>query len=162
VLLWLCVAYLLWRAAELAIGMFKGQGANTALADGVALAQWLAQRPLRSALACFEREMIARAAPRVKASRKASEELHSPMVLTPSTPHPFTGVRQDLHGPLRTALREAGVGANMVADGKHESLLKLEQAIATKVAELHGRTEGEEAHAAAKKAKQVVVEGSKS
>lgn len=141
--------------------MFKGQGANTALADGVALAQWLTQRPLRPALACFEREMIARAAPRVKASRKASDELHSPVVLTPSTPHPFTGVRQDLHGPLRTALREAKVGAKMVDDGKHESLLKLEQAVAAKVAELDGRIEGEEVQMM-KKAKQVVVDPSES
>jgi len=43
----------------------------------------------------------------------------------------------------------------MVADGKHESLLKLEQAVAAKVAELDRCTEGEEAQIV-KKAKQVV------
>lgn len=139
--------------------MFKGQGANTALADGVALARWLTQRPLRPALACFEREMIARAAPRVKASRKASDELHSPVVLAMA--HPFAGVRQELHGPLRTALREAQVGANMVADGTHESLLKLEQAVAAKVAQLDGHTEDEERQTI-KKVKQAAVEPSAS
>ena len=121
-----------------AAGMFKGQGANTALADGVALARWLTQRPLRPALACFEREMIARAGPRVKASREAEESLHSPEVLSPTTPHPFAGVKQELHGPLRAALREAGICAAMVADGEDESLVKLEEALITTLAELEG------------------------
>ena len=61
---------------------FKGQGANTALADAAALGGWLSKRPICSALACYEREMAAKAGKRVAASRAAALALHSPEVLT--------------------------------------------------------------------------------
>jgi hypothetical protein len=122
--------------------MFKGQGANTALADGVTLARWLQQRPLRPALACFEREMIARSGPRVAASREAAIALHSPAVLQTSTPHPFNGVRDHLHGPLRGALREANIGAALVANGEDSSLDKLEGAVTAVLMKLSGLQRG--------------------
>lgn len=87
------------------MSMFKGQGANQALQDGVHLAKWLAgeigltcdlkprkKRKLTPAsptiskiatrLRCFEREMVDRAAPKVAASRTAAAAYHSPEALT--------------------------------------------------------------------------------
>lgn len=94
------------------MGMFKGQGANTALSDAVAVARWLTQRPIRPALACYEREMIAKAGPRVQASREAAVALHSSSVMSlAKTKHPFSGVPAELHMPLRQALKQTGVTA---------------------------------------------------
>eukprot|EP00457_Paulinella_chromatophora_P026042 gb/GEZN01030969.1/.p1 GENE.gb/GEZN01030969.1/~~gb/GEZN01030969.1/.p1 ORF type:complete len:129 (-),score=14.01 gb/GEZN01030969.1/:55-411(-) len=66
--------------------MFKGQGANQALADGPLLANWLgrpglSEKNLPSRLRCFEREMVSRAGQRVLASREAARHLHSPEVV---------------------------------------------------------------------------------
>jgi 2-polyprenyl-6-methoxyphenol hydroxylase-like FAD-dependent oxidoreductase len=51
---------------------FKGHGANTALADAATLGGWVSKRPTCSALACYEREMAAKAGKRVAASRGAA------------------------------------------------------------------------------------------
>lgn len=61
---------------------FKGQGANTALADATALAGWLRRLNgnIRPALACAERELIARSSKRVSASRVAARcDRYSPL-----------------------------------------------------------------------------------
>ena len=59
---------------------FKGQGANSALADAPGLAKWLQKAPVSTAIACYEREMIARSNPRVMASREAATKLHTKAV----------------------------------------------------------------------------------
>ncbi|CAM9162742.1 unnamed protein product, partial [Ectocarpus fasciculatus] len=90
------------------MSMFKGQGANQALQDGVLLAKWLGGESspepdenvnskgrkrkrlspatsdaalLATRLRCFEREMVDRAAPKVAASRTAAEQYHSSVAL---------------------------------------------------------------------------------
>lgn len=68
------------------MSMFKGQGANQALADGPLLAAWFTKTTLTTAsiptrLRCFEREMMARVTPKVLGSRQAAQHLHSPAVL---------------------------------------------------------------------------------
>ena len=71
---------------------FKGQGANQALLDALALArgiatgckplsQWRAAGVRKSVLADFESEMLERSASKVKDSAKAAEFLHSEIVL---------------------------------------------------------------------------------
>jgi 2-polyprenyl-6-methoxyphenol hydroxylase-like FAD-dependent oxidoreductase len=71
---------------------FKGQGANQALLDALALARGIAKecRPLsqwretgirESVLTKFESEMLARSASKVKGSAEAAEFLHSDIVL---------------------------------------------------------------------------------
>ena len=89
---------------------FKGQGANTALADAAALAGWVAKRPLHSALACFEREMAAKAGPRVEASRAAAGWFHSEAAV--AGPHEFANVPEERRAGLLAALRAKGVGAD--------------------------------------------------
>lgn len=64
------------------MSMFKGQGCNQALADGPLLADWLSKTGLTldnisTRLRCFEREMIARTAPKALASREAALKYHS-------------------------------------------------------------------------------------
>jgi 2-polyprenyl-6-methoxyphenol hydroxylase-like FAD-dependent oxidoreductase len=49
--------------------LLTGMGANSALFDAWALADWLQRAPPARALACFEREMIARAWVKVRASQ---------------------------------------------------------------------------------------------
>eukprot|EP00966_Prymnesium_polylepis_P250037 5780278-Prymnesium_polylepis.1 len=63
---------------------FKGQGANQALLDAVALARALRRSelcgggvPLSAALGAYEAEMLARSAAKVAASREAAAYLHS-------------------------------------------------------------------------------------
>jgi 2-polyprenyl-6-methoxyphenol hydroxylase-like FAD-dependent oxidoreductase len=71
---------------------FKGQGANQALLDALALARkisvecdrnpdWRETRIRKTILAPFEKEMARRSAPKVEGSAKAVELLHSPAVL---------------------------------------------------------------------------------
>ncbi|WP_299397624.1 FAD-dependent monooxygenase [uncultured Gelidibacter sp.] len=71
---------------------FKGQGANQALLDALALArgiskgcspfsQWKAKGIRQSVLADFESEMLARSATKVKDSAEAAQFLHSEIVL---------------------------------------------------------------------------------
>ena len=73
--------------------MFKGQGANCALADAVALARRLSATPelsvsgggrlasVGAALAEFESEMLARTSSKVRLSHEAVELLHSRLAL---------------------------------------------------------------------------------
>ena len=70
---------------------FKGQGANQALLDAVALARALRRStlgggsvPLGASLAAYEREMLARSASKVAASREAAAYLHSEAATTAS------------------------------------------------------------------------------
>lgn len=74
---------------------FKGQGANQALLDALALARGISRgcRPLsqwrksgvrESVLAAFELEMLERSAPKVKDSAAAAQFLHSEIVLQES------------------------------------------------------------------------------
>ncbi|TXD82236.1 FAD-dependent monooxygenase [Subsaximicrobium wynnwilliamsii] len=71
---------------------FKGQGANQALLDALALArgiysgcrpqsQWREAGLRKSVLTAFETEMIARSTPKVEASAEAAQFLHSDIVL---------------------------------------------------------------------------------
>ena len=71
---------------------FKGQGANQALLDALALArgisrgcrplsQWRAKGIRKSVLTKFEAEMLKRSAKKVKDSAKAADLLHSDKVL---------------------------------------------------------------------------------
>ena len=59
-----------------AMSCFKGQGANQSLADGVTIAQWIVQATPESAVKGCLREMVARTAPVVKASREAAQYWH--------------------------------------------------------------------------------------
>lgn len=63
---------------------FKGQGANTALFDAAHLADKLATLPVTSALAVYEREMVARSSKRQLKSREARGLLHGPAVFEDS------------------------------------------------------------------------------
>jgi salicylate hydroxylase len=64
---------------------FKGQGANQALIDGLALARAL--HPMPASVSCalgeFEAQMLARAGDKVALSREAARFLHSPQALAP-------------------------------------------------------------------------------
>jgi 2-polyprenyl-6-methoxyphenol hydroxylase-like FAD-dependent oxidoreductase len=71
------------------MSMFKGQGANQAIQDAPLLAKWLGKlksgterKSLLTSLRCFEREMTARASPKVQASREAALMLHSSPALS--------------------------------------------------------------------------------
>ena len=91
---------------------FKGQGANTALWSAARLAACLDTLPLSSATAVYEREMLARAAGRVHASRDASDELHSPSAIDTSRgPFDFNGVDRAGVPSLLTFLQADGVTA---------------------------------------------------
>ena len=70
---------------------FKGQGANQALLDAVALAKALrgsdlcgGGAPLADALATYEAEMMRRARPKVLKSREAAEQLHCEAATQPA------------------------------------------------------------------------------
>ena len=91
---------------------FKGQGANTALFDAWALADWLARAPATTALACFEREMAARAWPKVRASREACEAFHSSAVLDPTFAG-VAGVEEGRVAEVLEAFERRGVAARL-------------------------------------------------
>jgi len=61
---------------------FKGQGANQSLADGLTIAKWLTQASPEAAVKVCMREMVARTAPVVLASREAARFWHSPAAMT--------------------------------------------------------------------------------
>lgn len=91
---------------------FKGQGANTALWSAVRLATCLDTLPLSSATAVYEREMLARAAGRVHASRDAVDELHSAGAIDAARgPFDFNGIERDAVPLLLAFLEANGVTA---------------------------------------------------
>lgn len=88
---------------------FKGMGANTALFDGPHLARLLATLPTASALAVYEREMLARSSPRVLASREAAVTLHTPDVL--EAEHGIAGVPANVLPDVKSLLASRCVTA---------------------------------------------------
>ena len=94
---------------------FKGQGANTALFDAWALSKWLRKAPPQTALACFYREMVARAFVKVRASREACETFHSPSILTERIPE-FAGIDPKKIKLVLDTLNERGIAASMCDD----------------------------------------------
>ena len=90
---------------------FKGAGANNALADAPLLARCLTAKGTNvpSKLRTFEREMVARAAPRAAASRRAATILHSPAALETDLPT-FALVPGDAT-ETATRLKAAGLSA---------------------------------------------------
>jgi hypothetical protein len=99
---------------------FKGQGANQALTDGPLLASWLQKASIDSAIKGFQREMVQRTSPKVKASRQAAALLHSPLVLEET--HDFAGAKPDCIKDLLLALKKRGIGAN--SGGKLDALVQ--------------------------------------
>lgn len=94
---------------------FKGQGANTALFDAAHLAEKLATLPVTSALATYEREMVARSSKRVLKSREARGLLHGPAVFEDKA-FGIAGVHGDDIGLVLAALRADDIGANRGAE----------------------------------------------
>ena len=92
-----------------AMSPFKGQGANTALFDAWQLATWLTKCPLSAAVGNYEREMAARGAARVAASREAAVLYHSPAALEPENAPGMQGVAPAKAAELIAALRRQGV-----------------------------------------------------
>jgi hypothetical protein len=66
--------------------------------------------PTSSAIAVYEREMVARSSKRVLASREAADSLHSASVLDPTT-FSIAGVAEVLQPALQTELINKKVGA---------------------------------------------------
>lgn len=92
---------------------FKGQGANQALTDGPALAEWLQKSNLSSALLGFEREMHSRSRPKVLASRDAALSLHSQEVMDQHQHEQnIAGVRKECLEEVIKTLKEYGINAN--------------------------------------------------
>ena len=89
---------------------FKGQGANTALFDGPHLVKLLTTLPTSSAVAVYEREMVARSSKRVLASREAAVSLHSAEVLDPEK-FAIAGVTEAQQAAVAAALKAQKVGA---------------------------------------------------
>ena len=94
---------------------FKGQGANTSLYDAWALAKWLTKAPPQTALACFYREMVARAFVKVRASREACEFFHNPDILNNQAPE-FAGVDPTKIQLVLSTLNQRGVTAALAGD----------------------------------------------
>ena len=88
-------------------------GANSALFDAWALADWLRRAPCAKALACFEREMVTRAWVKVRASRDACVFFHSPAVL--DAPPEFAGVAPERAVGFLSELAARGVTAQLGA-----------------------------------------------
>ena len=86
---------------------FKGQGANQALADGPLLARCLQRGSIDAAVKTFWRETIHRTSPVVEASRKAAQELHSPLALQA---HAFAGVKSCAISSFLQTLRNRNIG----------------------------------------------------
>mmetsp|Transcript_14871 Transcript_14871/g.26715 ORF Transcript_14871/g.26715 Transcript_14871/m.26715 type:complete len:187 (+) Transcript_14871:330-890(+) len=107
---------------------FKGQGANQALQDGPHLADCLVKckatkkntNGIRAAVSCFEREMVARSAPKVEASREACAIFHSPQALF--TTDGFAGVPKKSVGEFLSKLKAHGIGATW--EGKLDAKIK--------------------------------------
>eukprot|EP01041_Mallomonas_annulata_P007670 gene7670-15702_t len=124
------------------MSMFKGQGANQALEDGPLLASWLNRPTTRTAdrgsggsgsggsgdlikplnrevlltrMRCFEREMIARTAPKVAASRLAASQYHSNSALNDEK-YGIEGVPVAIQGDVISHLRTHGITAHMGGD----------------------------------------------
>jgi 2-polyprenyl-6-methoxyphenol hydroxylase-like FAD-dependent oxidoreductase/ankyrin repeat protein len=114
---------------------FKGMGANSALFDAWALADWLRRAPAPRALACFEREMIARAWVKVRASRDACVSFHSRTVVDAAAE--FAGVDPKEAPGFLDELARRGVGAAMGGE--------LEAAAREVLAETRGFRGGERA-----------------
>jgi hypothetical protein len=106
---------------------FKGQGANQALADGPLLAHWLQKASIDSAVTSFWREAVQRTAPVVAASRKAAQELHSPLALRVEN-HGFAGVKDDAIADFLETLKERKVDTSLGA--------MLDSKVGTLIAEL--------------------------
>lgn len=101
------------------MSMFKGQGANQAIGDGPLLASWLCRpgltrHSLATRLRCFEREMLARTAPKVLASREAALRLHSPECV--DEPHGIEGLDDITSRKVLEALRTSNIGAHLSGD----------------------------------------------
>eukprot|EP00978_Attheya_sp_CCMP212_P027844 scaffold94187_cov52-Attheya_sp.AAC.9 len=94
-----------------AMSPFKGQGANQALADGPLLASWLRRSSIDAAVRGFTREMVARTAVKVAASRKAALHLHSPAILSGEAE--FAGIQEDSIPQLLSVLQERRIGAHL-------------------------------------------------
>jgi hypothetical protein len=92
---------------------FKGQGANQALADGPLLASCLNRGSVDAAVKTFWRETIHRTAPVVEASRKAAQELHSPLALQD---HGFSGVKGSAVSAFLETLRSRKVGTHLAGN----------------------------------------------
>lgn len=126
------------------MSMFKGQGANQALQDGVLLAKWLGgesvevgkkrRRLLPSSksiqtvatrLRCFEREMVDRAAPKVAASRIAAGDYHSASAL--QTMYGIEGLELSEENSLDLSSPGAflGIGAFSELNGDRNGLERL-------------------------------------
>ena len=88
---------------------FKGMGANTALFDAWHLARWLLKAPPPRAVACFEREMVARAWVKVRASREACVAFHSAAAITGAKA--FAGVAPEHAPAFLETLAARNVGA---------------------------------------------------
>jgi 2-polyprenyl-6-methoxyphenol hydroxylase-like FAD-dependent oxidoreductase len=88
---------------------FKGQGANQALMDGPLLASWLEKASLDSAIKGYMREMTKRTSPKVLASRKAAQTLHSHSAIR--NVYDFAGVCPERIPELLEALRKGGISA---------------------------------------------------
>eukprot|EP00729_Bicosta_minor_P004215 gene4214-7117_t len=89
---------------------FKGQGANTALFDAPHLVNLLTTLPTPSAVAVYEREMVARSSKRVLASREAAVSLHCPAVLEDGN-FAIAGVPTEQAGAVAKELKAKNVGA---------------------------------------------------
>ena len=89
---------------------FKGMGANTALFDAWHLARWLMKAPPPRAVACFEREMVARAWVKVRASREACVAFHSAAAIT-GAKKSFAGVAPERAPAFLETLAARNVGA---------------------------------------------------
>ena len=114
---------------------FKGMGANSALFDAWALADWLRRAPAPRAVACFEREMMARAWVKVRASRDACVSFHSRIIV--DAPAEFAGVDPKEAPEFLDELARRGVGAGMGGE--------LEAAAREVLAETRGFRGGENA-----------------
>ena len=74
----------------------------------------LTNQNIYTRLRCFEREMVARTASKVQASREAATQLHSPAVLTDS--FRVEGVKAEMHGQLLQKLKKSDIGAHLSGD----------------------------------------------
>ena len=101
-----------------------------ALFDAAHLAEKLATLPVSSALATYEREMVARSSKRVLKSREARGLLHGPAVFEDQA-FGIAGVHADDIGGVLAALRDNKVGANRGAE--------LDTSVAETIAAVAGR-----------------------
>lgn len=111
------------------MSMFKGQGANQALADGPLLSKCLVSSSIDAALTNWWRETLNRTAPIVSSSRKAALNWHSKRILEPNKDrvdrngsnadedyHGFAGVRPCAIPLLVEELRKRNIGPHLGGD----------------------------------------------